>query len=412
MNDCYSLTERLAQHLLRPVDDATRARARLHLLDWIGCVAGAMESTTGRKLADTTALGNLLEMDDIHRGGLLHPGPVVWATVAAQPGLPMADALDSGVRGYEAIIAVGATFDAHHYAHYHTTATAGVFGAAAAAASYLLMSADQIVDALGNAGSVAGGLWRMRHEHVLTKQFHIMHVVRTGIAAAGHAIDGLTGPRFILEGDQGLYAATCREPRPLVLGDGWRIVEVSFKPWAACRHTHPAIDAALELRERIDLADADILIETYADALTFCDRRDPATVTDAKFSLQHAVAVVVRRGAPQLGDFERAAIDDRELSATRGRVTVAEDPGINARYPAHFGARVSALGVTVERSDALGDPECPLDRAGIVAKAQALMAWGGVDAATSERIVALCLDTDDAAPFDAVIAAVEAIVSR
>ena len=41
MSDDYSLTARLAKHLLRDVDDATRTRARLHLLDWIACVVGA-----------------------------------------------------------------------------------------------------------------------------------------------------------------------------------------------------------------------------------------------------------------------------------------------------------------------------------------------------------------------------------
>ena len=39
-----------------------------------------------------------------------------------------------------------------------------------------------------------------------------------------------------------------REPKPMIFTDHWRIEEVSFKPWAACRHAHPAIDCALELR--------------------------------------------------------------------------------------------------------------------------------------------------------------------
>lgn len=411
MTVAYSLTERLAQHLARDVDAATRGRARLHLLDWVGCVAGAMRTDAARVVRNPAGLGNILEIDDVHRTALLHPGPVVWPALVARHGLTLGAALDAGVRGYEAMIAVGATFDAHHYAHFHNSATAGGFGAAAAVAAAMELTEAQTTDALGNAGSVAGGVWRLRHENVLTKSYHMMHAVATGTAAAVGAAAGLTGPRFILEGEQGLYAATCRAPRPMTFGPDWRIAEVSFKPWAACRHAHPAIDAALALADEVDLSDTDLEVATYADALAFCDRPDPATPTDAKFSLQHAVAVVVARGAPQLADFEPAAIADPRLSALRRRVRVVADPTITARYPAHFGARVSGGGGSVERVDTLGDPERPLDRAGVVAKFAALMAWGGVAAAT-DAAVGLILEGDDSAPFAAVATLVERIVGR
>lgn len=82
----HSRTEALAHHLLRPVTGDVRTRARLHLLDWLGCVAGALRSpmTTiargidGPAVTRAALLGNVLEMDDIHRASILHPGPVVW----------------------------------------------------------------------------------------------------------------------------------------------------------------------------------------------------------------------------------------------------------------------------------------------------------------------------------------------
>jgi len=411
MTTAYSLTEQLAQHLRRRVDAATRRRARLHLLDWIGCVAGAMQSADGRRFRNATALGSMLEMDDVHRAARLHPGPIVWPAATAEPGT-IGTALDAGVRGYEAMIAIGVTFDAHHYAFYHPTATAGVFGAAAACGSAMGLPLPLLVDALGNAGSMTGGLWRMRHEAVQTKAFHLMQTLNTGLQAARWAPDGLTGPRFILEGEQGLYAATCRSPLPMRLQTGWRIAEVSFKPWAACRHAHPAIDAALKLREVVDLRDGEIVVATYADALTFCDRANPVTVIDAKFSLQHAVAVVVCRGAPAFADFEADAIAAADLIAVRARVRVVEDPAITARYPSHFGACVSAGGHVVERIDTLGDPERPLDRAGVIAKAHALFAWGGSDWTLARRAINLCLDADDDTPIEMVQALIDEVVGR
>ena len=397
----HSLTEALAQHLLRPICPDTRARARLHLLDWMGCVAGARHSAVGAvqgRMAGQAVtlraalLGNVLEMDDVHRAAILHPGPVIWPTVLGDAEQGMDAVLDAAVRGYEATIAVGATFDAAHYAYWHNTATAGVFGAAAAVSALFGSDAATLASALGLAGSVSGGLWQMRHEPVMGKQWHIAHALQTGGAAAFHAASGVTGPRFILEGPQGLYAATCRAPKPMVLGDGWRIAEVSFKPWGACRHAHPAIDAALELRARGALS-GPILVETFADALAFCDRPDPKTPHEAKFSLQHAVAVVAERGVPTLADFEPDAIV--ALTAARARVTVREDVAITARYPAHFGAAISAGGAQVALVDTLGDPERSLSRDGMIAKARALFEWGGLDPAQAERGLTLALDSDD-----------------
>lgn len=403
MTDGPSLTERLAEHLLRPVDTKVQTRARLHLLDWMACVAGARNSDVGamqQRLADepvairAALLGNVLEMDDVHRAAILHPGPVIWPTVLAHGGADMEALLEAAVRGYEATIAIGATFDARHYRYWHNTATAGVFGAAAAAASLFECDAEEIVSALGLAGSVSGGLWQMRHEPVMAKQWHIAHAVQTGGSAGFYAAHGVTGPRHILEGPQGLYAATCDTPRPLALTSDWRIAEVSFKPWAACRHTHPAIDAALELKATGGL-DGPILVETFADALAFCDRPDPRTVLDAKFSLQHAVAVVRERGAPRLADFETDAV--ASLSGPRDSVSVREAADITARYPAHFGARVTAGGRTVELIDTRGDPERPIGEGGVIDKARALFDWGGLSDEQAEHGVALALDGDDPA---------------
>lgn len=404
-SDTPSLTERLAHHVGRVVRHEAREKARLHLLDWLGCVAGARRSPVAEVasaaepdvLTRAALLGNVLEMDDVHRAALLHPGPVVWpAALSAvrETGGTVDDLLEGGVRGYEGVIAIGATFDAFHYARWHNSATAGGFGAAAAAASVFGLDRDRTAWALGNIGSVSGGLWRMRHEAVMTKALHVAHAALSGLWTARLARAGFTGPTAILEGEQGLYAAMTHAPRAMVLSAGWRIDEVSFKPWAACRHTHPAIDAALELRAQGAL-EGPVRVETYADALAFCDRPDPVSVTDAKFSLQHAVAVVASRGEPRPADFEPDAINNPMLVAARARVEVAEAADISAYYPAHFGARLHAGGKTVDLADARGDPERPLSADGVTAKARDLIASGGLPAEQADRAVALALHGRD-----------------
>jgi 2-methylcitrate dehydratase PrpD len=394
-----ALLTQLVRTLARPVAESEEKRARLHLLDWVACVAGARQGPVadaarraGPDVLERVAyLGNVLEMDDVHRQALLHPGPVIWPaalSAARETGAGMAALLAGAVRGYEAMIAIGMMLDAHHYSLWHPTSTAGGVGAAATAASIFGLGDRETVSALGHAASMAGGLWHMRHDDVMTKQLHVTRAALEGLWCARAARAGFTGPPGILEGQQGLFAAMTQSPDPLPDPGAWRIAEVSFKPWAACRHAHPVIDCALALRAA-DALKPPFRVEAYADALCFCDRPHPATELEAKFSLQHSVAVIAAGRQATPADFTLAAI--AELADLRAQVTVAECQTITARYPAHFGARLNGL----ELVDTLGDPERPLDVEGLTGKVAMLAAWGGLPAAEADRAAALVLDGDD-----------------
>ena len=430
-----SLTEGLVALLARPITAGDRRRAALHLIDWIGCaVAGAASETGGvfRSHAATQpagaarivlggaatardaafangAFGNVLEMDDVHREAILHPGPVVIPAalaLAAERATGGAALLDAILHGYEAEIRIGRAMGGGHYAKFHPTATMGPFGAAAACGSLLGLDAEGMVWALGNAGTQAGGVWQCRHEPVMTKQLHTARAAAMGLEAAQMAALGLTGPRLILEGPQGVFAGLATDARPYRVLDErdapWMVHATSFKPWPACRHAHPAIDAALALRPRIaGRGIAAVQVESYADALAFCDRARPRSTVQAKFSLQHAVAVTLLDGPPPLSAFDPPALDRSDLAALRACVTVAEGAGFTRAYPAHYGAavQVTLTDGTVLREtvpDALGDPENPLPEDAILAKARMLMESAGVMRA--EAVIAAALALADGAP--------------
>lgn len=428
-----SLTERLALRLAHPVDDASRRRAALLVQDWLGCALGALRYPLARQLANVVraadagmataigigrrspesalllnaALGNVLEMDDVHRSAILHPGPVVIpvalaATEAA--GGTAQQFLDAVVRGYEATIRIGRSLGTEHYRYWHPTSTAGAFGAAEAAASVLGLDVEATADALGTAGSRTGGLWQMRHEPVPTKSIHNAEAARSGWLAAQLTRAGLRGPRRILEGEQGLYAATAAHADPAAVcaaDDHWQIHGTSLKPWPACRHAHPAIDAMLAaMYDRPDADPRDIEridVTTYVEAVRFCDRPQPRSELEAKFSLQHTVAVVACFGRPQLAHYTPEVADLPELQALRQRVAVHADPAFSARFPMHYGAAVRVTmkdGRRMEATctDAWGDPERPMDSHAVRAKALALAAWGGVSQGLATRL----FDTADA----------------
>ena len=440
-----SVSQSLAAILARPVGEVDRARAALHLLDWVGCaVGGAVEPGTAepRALAvlegagpcrviggvragpQAAALANgpagaTLEMDDVDRRGLLHPGPVVLpAALATAEAAGVDDGrafLDAIVRGYEAMVRVGRAAGPGHYRQFHPTGTCGPFGAAAAAGSLLGLSEAATAWALGNAGQQAAGLWQVRHEPVFTKGLHNGRAAANGLAAAFLARDGYAGPLQHFEGPQGFFAGLCPDGDPQAVAADpeapWALHEVSFKPYAACRHAHAAIDAVLELRAQAGgRALADLAIESYADALAFCDRANPTTTGEAKFSLQHAAAVAWTHGDADLARFTPDAIADPVHAALRAQVRVAEAPDITARYPARFGARATArladgTQLTAEATDALGDPERPVSAAGLEAKARALMAWGGLAPAAADRLVhaALNVQTSGVAALSAAL---------
>lgn len=422
-----SLTEQLAQRLQQPVNAAARQRAALLLVDWLGCalaalrypVAAQLRSVVQAQAAGTVvalgagrrtpadalllnaALGNVLEMDDVHRGAILHPGPVVIpvALAAAQAEGADADALlDAIVRGYEATIRVGRALGKAHYRYWHPTSTAGAFGAAAAAASVLRLPAESLADALGTAGSRTGGLWQMRHEPVPTKSLHNAEAARSGWLAAQLALAGMRGPRRILEGEQGLFAATAPDavPEQVVADEAdWLIHSTSLKPWPACRHAHPAIDALRDALAQLDAGELaqieHVQVHTYAEALRFCDRPQPQTELEAKFSLQHALASILVHGRPQLAHYTAEACSDAELAPWRVRISLHEDAACSQRFPTHYGASVQVLladgrQLQAERIDAWGDPECPMSAEDVLAKALALAQWGRVSAGLAQPL--------------------------
>ena len=432
-----SLTEGLALLLARPITAADRARAALHLLDWIGCAIAGAASPTGavfRRAAERQpagaakviggprvtardaafangAFGNVLEMDDVHREAILHPGPViapVALALAVERGADGAALLDAIIRGYEAEIRIGRAMGPAHYRQFHPTASCGPFGAAAAAGSLIGLDAEALVWALGNAGTQTGGVWQCRAEPVMTKQLHTARAALIGLEAALLAADGLTGPMLILEGPLGVFAGMAPDARPhRVLAtpeEPWMVHATSFKPWPACRHCHATIDAALALRDQVAGRAIDaITVETYGDAVAFCDRLVPETVIQAKFSLQHAAAVALLDGPPPLEAFEPAALARSDLVALRARTVLAKDPAFDGAYPLRYGAAVMlrlADGTVLREAvpDALGDPENPLSEARIIGKARMLMASVGTDPARIETIIAATLALVDGAP--------------
>jgi 2-methylcitrate dehydratase PrpD len=351
------------------------------------------------------ALSHIVEMDDVERESVTHPAAVVIPAalaMAEQTRATGCDFLAAVVAGYEVMVRIGAALGPEHYRRFHNTATAGVFGAAAAAGWLLGLDENQLVWALGNAGTQAAGLWQFNEEGALTKPLHPGRAAANGVLAATLAQLGLTGARRILEGERGFFAALAPQGEPQrvaeQLGDAGqplRVHAISIKPHASCRHTHAPIDAALALRGQLP-ADPDIAaihIGTYRAALALCDKPDPHTAPDAKFSLQYCVASALLRGRAGLAEFSDAALAEPTVRALLPRFKVAVGAARESAYPACWSAEVAVTLADGRRFVASqdrpkGDPENPLSEAELESKFCELAAYGGWTAAQVQGAIA------------------------
>lgn len=423
----------LVQALQRPTAPADRERAALHLLDWLGCAHAGQASEeaqplrrwadgcdpgpvwacgrSGLQRADAVrfhgSLGSLLEMDDVHREAVVHPGDTVIpaALALAQRLHSMADELlDALVIGYETGIRLGLLSGPAHYRHWYSTATTGTFASAMACARLLHLSPALSLNALALAGMQAAGVWQCRMAPGLAKQVATGHSAQAGLLAAELAAAGAAGPASILEGEHGWLQATGCQPheerarqclQPAAQAP-WLLHGVSFKPWSACRHVHPVIACALQAHAQgVQAAQvAQIEVQTYAVALAFANQPAPGKPHEARFSLQHALAWAWLHGDFGLeASSASVGLADAACAALRARVTVALDEDHERAYPRRFGASVRAVlhdgtRLAWRQDHALGDPEMPLPQARVCAKAEGLLRSAGLSLAQAQGLAA------------------------
>ena len=334
--------------------------------------------------------GHTLDMDDGHRMAAGHPGVATLpaALAAAEVhGASGQQLLHAMVCGYEVFVRLGAFLNpAHLKRGYHTTATVAPFAAATAASVLMGLNAEQLTRALGLAGVQGSGLMEVFHDGAMAKPFQVARGSAAGLLAADLAARGALGPRTVLEGTQGFLAAMCgnRDAAPLVDGLGpddaapdWRIRGVYFKLYAACRHTHAAVDAARSLRDDYNLTPDDVqsvVVRTYSVADQLCGSTAlPSGPSEAKFSLPYTVALGLTVGHAGQSCFTPELVADETLRSLASRVRVEIDPTIEREFPHK---RTAALDLTTvdgrllqaEVPIARGEPELPLSQADVEAK--------------------------------------------
>ena len=323
-----------------------------------------------------------VEVDDIYRDGIYHPGaPTIPAALAlAQAGGVSGERfLRAVVVGYEISTRIGAAMGRAHYKYWHNTGTIGVFGACAAAAEILQLDAKRFAHALATVTTFAAGLQQAFRHESMSKPLHAGLAAEAGVTAALAAREGVTGSLDVIEGDAGFGKAMADGPdwdkALATLGKEFHICRMTFKNHTCCGHTFAAIDGALALKERMKLAATDIervSVGTYKAALEVAGYENPKSAAEGRFSLKYVVATALTHGSVRLAAFERARLEDSVTKDLMKRISVAIDPELDATFPKQRAARVSivARGQRGEhlQPTRIGDPEAPLSDAQLEAK--------------------------------------------
>ena len=321
------------------------------------------------------AAAHTVEVDDIFRDGIYHPGaPTIPAALAlAQARGASGEAfLRAVIVGYEISTRIGAAMGRAHYKYWHNTGTIGCFGAAAAAAELLQLDRTRFAHALATVATFSAGLQQAFRMDSMSKPLHAGHAAEAGVTAALAAAEGVIGSLDVMEGEAGYGRAMGDGPdwdkALATLGRDFHITRMTFKNHACCGHTFAAIDGALAVQSKLGVAARDIervKVGTYRAGLEVAHYEDPRTPAEGRFSLKYVVASALAHGSVRLAAFEPARLADPVTRELMRRVDVAIDPELDATFPGQRAARVSIAARDGRRAEHYqptrkGDPDAPL----------------------------------------------------
>ena len=320
-----------------------------------------------------------VEVDDIFRDGIYHPGaPTIAAALALSQsqGINGEKFLRAVVVGYEISTRIGAAMGRAHYRYWHNTGTIGCFGACAAAAELLKLDVRRFANALATVTTFSAGLQQAFRMDSMSKPLHAGRAAEAGVTAALAAREGITGSLDVIEGEAGYGRAMGDSPdwenALATLGQNFHITRMTFKNHACCGHAFAAIDGALALKASMGIKPADIervRVGTYRAGLEVAHYEKPRTPAEARFSMKYVVATALTHGSVRLAAFEPHRLTDEKTLQLMRRIDVSLDPELDATFPRQRAARV-AIEMRGGRSEELlqptrvGDPDAPLsDRA-------------------------------------------------
>ncbi|MGR3501176.1 MmgE/PrpD family protein [Pseudaestuariivita sp.] len=372
----------------REIPEATRSVFQLSLQDWFAVAIAGAEEPVSRRVramvreeggapqasvvhgprlpARAAALANgtishALDYDDTHFDHIGHPSVAVIPAalaMAQRAGVSGRAFQDAALIGMEASIAVGVWLGrAHYQIGFHQTATAGAFGAAIAAGRLLRFDTEQMARTIGLVSTRASGL--KSQFGTMGKPYNAGIAASNGVEAALLVSHGLQSKPRGLEGMQG-FGATHHgdlDTSGLTqLGAVWRLPRVQHKFHACCHGLHAALEAFAALPRVAPDQIASLDVRVHPRWLGVCDKPQPMTGLELKFSFAGVLAMAARGiSTSRLESYGMDVAQDPHVIGFGQRVHVAGDESLGETQ-----ARLALRTTDGDVHEAFGNLDTPM----------------------------------------------------
>jgi 2-methylcitrate dehydratase PrpD len=379
-----------------------REPLRLHFIDTVVAArVGALipEGRALQSLGDDGALAvrigrqaaaiRLTEIDDIHLPSCTTPSagvvPAALMLAAREQKFDPGEIASAIWVGTEIMTRIGVAVRGPQILYRGIWPTYLAAPVAAAATSARLMGLNEA--RTGHALSLAvmlmaGGVGRI-HGAPSGRWFLYANAVAAGVAAAEAARADYRGDPDILDktwltDSHGI--ALDRDRLTEKLGVGTVYAALSLKPFCSAKQGIAAIEAFRAILDRGVRAETISKVRVRvppAYAGMIATRAEPGARQSTMVSVAHQIALAAL-AADRLYDVDRSSAQaDADVAGFAAKVEIVADVRLDAYYPQHWPAEVDVeAGGEVHKQrivEAIGDPEHPLDRAGIFAKAHRVL---------------------------------------
>ncbi len=354
----------------------------LHALGGDGLLAGRI----GRQAAAT----RLTEIDDIHLPSCVTPSagvvPVALALAAQMQKFDPGEIASAIWAGTEIATRLGLAVNGPQilYRGIWPTYLVAPVAAAATAARLMGLNETRIAHALSLAVMLmAGGVGRI-HGAPSGRWFLYAQAVSGGVAAAEAARGDYRGDDEVLDKTWLTDTHGIALDRALLtdkLGESSIYAGLSMKPFCSAKQGIAATEAFRQILDRGVARDAISKVQVRvppAYAGMIATRAEAGARISTIVSVAHQIALTAHQPGA-LYDIDRSApAIDPAVTQFAAKVEVAADAGLAQFYPRHWPAEVevTAGGETLRQRviEAPGDPEHPLDGAGVGEKAERVLA--------------------------------------
>ena len=402
---------------LDDISDSVIIQAKKCLLDYMGVMIGgrkyvknvhpeffeSFENTLPYRVILNGFCAHALELDDGHRHGMIHLGASIISAILEvhkYKKITHKQLLNGIVMGYEAAVRCACAIQpGHKMRGYHVSGTCGVIGSAMGIAFAYGFNREQLKSTLACAVTSAAGILEIQEQASELKPYNVGRAAMDGVLAAQIGRIALSGPDDILGGKRGFLSTMTNTPNPKFLtdfsGKDFAINGIYQKIYAACRHCHPAIDAVLDLKNKVLFKTDEVEkleVHTYKLAVGSHDHTDIRNISSAKLSTPYAVALALVRGNAGYADYNEDNLKDYWINDITQKVHVIEDEDFTKKSPAIRGARVTLhlRGGKVFEMSCLypkGEPENPLTLQEQEDKFRGLAMYGGLSTDECDKVI-------------------------